>query len=484
MNKMKKLLWTICIWFVAGLLPAESKENRNTQFAVVTGSILESGDYAVQGSLFDGDELLSPPPVFSTRSHNGRFKMVIPLDKPTDMVLEIDGQPVLSNITGFGILLEPGDSIDIEIPRIKGCKITDALFSGRGSEKYIFLQRMRKVIDDIKCDGNPWDRSLSQRIDCYLLHQRATDSLLENYAQDGISINRQVRSQVLMSLGNSVILSFMMNSKDDPNRNELYSSRVARDMPFEELLAEGALYKGSLLFNALYDRTTLDLMSEGIISPTREEKFNAAKEKYKFSPVRDWLLATCIASLSKVEGWSNEVEEMYDVFIKLKPQKLYLTQLIKLRRIMRDQLAAGKTAIDFILNDTVGNKFSMKDFRGKVVLMDFVLTGCGGCASMVPELDKLKNYFKDSDIVFVSIAVDGSVEQTKQGIGKFSSAGSILLYANGEGTNHPILAYYKVNSFPTLVLIDKRGRIISARAPDPRQQSSKLKLYELITSNL
>lgn len=474
----------MCIWFVVGLLPAESKEIRNTHFVVVTGSILESGDHAVQASLFDGDDLLSPPPAFNTRSHDGRFKIVIPLHKPTDMVLEIDGQLVLSNITGFGILMEPGDSINIEIPKIKGCKIADALFSGRGSEKYIFLQTMRKVIDDIKCEGNPWDRSLSQRIDCYVLYRLATDSVLTKYEQENKKINRQLRSQVLMSLGNSVILSFMINSKDDPKRNELYSSRIAKEIPFEELTTEGALYKGSLLFNALYDRTTLDLINAGIISPTRSKKFNAAKEKYQFKPVRDWLLATCIASQAKIEGWNNEVEEMYDIFIKLKPHKLYLTQLVELRRIMRDQLGSGKAAIDFILSDTAGNKFSMKDFHGKVVVMDFVLTGCGGCATMVPELDKLKSTFRNSDVLFVSIAVDGSMEQTKRGAGRFSSAGSILLYANGEGTNHPILDYYKVNSFPTLVLIDKRGRIISARAPDPRQQSSKLKLYELIRSNL
>jgi len=175
---------------------------------------------------------------------------------------------------------------------------------------------------------------------------------------------------------------------------------------------------------------------------------------------------------------------MYRLFLSLYPDKLYRKQIKELRHTMTKKIAPLAKAINFSLKDTTGRIFKMTDFKGKVVLIDFVLTGCAGCLTMVPELNKLKEKFIGKDIAFVSISADGSLELTKKGAGRYSSAGSILLYPDGEGTQHQVLQQYKIFSFPTLVLIDKNGKIISSRAPDPRSEKGRTELFKMIEHSL
>jgi cytochrome oxidase Cu insertion factor (SCO1/SenC/PrrC family) len=48
---------------------------------------------------------------------------------------------------------------------------------------------------------------------------------------------------------------------------------------------------------------------------------------------------------------------------------------------------SGRSAApDFLLDDTSGKTVSLKDYKGKVVLLDFRATSCGGCKCAVPDI--------------------------------------------------------------------------------------------------
>jgi thiol-disulfide isomerase/thioredoxin len=58
--------------------------------------------------------------------------------------------------------------------------------------------------------------------------------------------------------------------------------------------------------------------------------------------------------------------------------------------------------------DVDNNDFQLQSLQNKTIYVTFWATWCKACMQEKPELEKLKNYFKDSaNIVFVDIALDG-----------------------------------------------------------------------------
>lgn len=63
-------------------------------------------------------------------------------------------------------------------------------------------------------------------------------------------------------------------------------------------------------------------------------------------------------------------------------------------------------APDFTLPGLNGKSVSLKDFRGRVVLMNFWATWCVPCQWEMPEMDKLYQAFKDRGFVVFAISLD------------------------------------------------------------------------------
>lgn len=107
--------------------------------------------------------------------------------------------------------------------------------------------------------------------------------------------------------------------------------------------------------------------------------------------------------------------------------------------------------------------------KGKVVILDFWFTGCGGCAYLNKQMTPVYEYYKNNpEIVFVTIAIDKDMEMWKKiglGSGLYTHEGSVNLYTNGLGREHPIIDYYGITGFPTMIIIDKEGRVITRNPP-------------------
>jgi peroxiredoxin len=60
---------------------------------------------------------------------------------------------------------------------------------------------------------------------------------------------------------------------------------------------------------------------------------------------------------------------------------------------------------DFTLNTLDGKKISLKDFRGKVVLLNFWASWCTPCREEMPAMEKLYQEYKDKNFVVLAVAV-------------------------------------------------------------------------------
>jgi len=115
---------------------------------------------------------------------------------------------------------------------------------------------------------------------------------------------------------------------------------------------------------------------------------------------------------------------------------------------------SGKQAANFSLKSIDGKPVSLKDLRGKVVLIDFWATWCVPCRNDLPVLEKLHQEFKSKGLVLLGFDVGEEREVVNKFLTTAKLTYSIVLTA---GTNIP--ASYSVTAYPTVVLIDKQGTI-------------------------
>ena len=60
--------------------------------------------------------------------------------------------------------------------------------------------------------------------------------------------------------------------------------------------------------------------------------------------------------------------------------------------------AGRKSAPAFELVSQDGKKMHLSDYRGKVVLLNFWATDCGGCVLEIPSFIELERVYKDKDL--------------------------------------------------------------------------------------
>jgi thiol-disulfide isomerase/thioredoxin len=147
------------------------------------------------------------------------------------------------------------------------------------------------------------------------------------------------------------------------------------------------------------------------------------------------------------------------------------------------QRVPGAYAYNFELVDAKGKPHRLSDYRGKTVLVDFWYTGCGNCIRVQPYLQKIETKMLKQPVVFLSVNVDKSRVQWLKSVasGKYTSSKVVNLYTGGQQLKHPVCRFFAIDSYPTLILIDPKGRLM--RNPeDPRKDEGK-DLEQLIRSS-
>ena len=120
----------------------------------------------------------------------------------------------------------------------------------------------------------------------------------------------------------------------------------------------------------------------------------------------------------------------------------------------RGLLVAGSIAPDWTLSDPRGRTHALKDYRGKVVLIDFWGTWCVPCRKTMPTIQALHEKYKDRGVVIFGIAVA-------------DNEGDPVGYMKRNGLTYNVLLkgdrtaeLYRAEVLPTLYIIGRDGRIV------------------------
>ena len=113
-------------------------------------------------------------------------------------------------------------------------------------------------------------------------------------------------------------------------------------------------------------------------------------------------------------------------------------------------------AIDFNLKDLDGNEVSLSSLKGKKVFLNFWATWCPPCKAEMPEIEKLYQETKDSDLVIITVDIGESLDTVKPFVESNKYNFKVLL-----DPDQSVATKYNISSIPTSYFIDADGNIIS-----------------------
>jgi|SRR5690348_2195447 len=125
--------------------------------------------------------------------------------------------------------------------------------------------------------------------------------------------------------------------------------------------------------------------------------------------------------------------------------------------------SARATAPAFQLTGESGAKVNLSDYRGKVIVLNFWATDCGGCVLEIPRLIAVQRDLQHANFTVVGVDMDmpyggvKSADEAWKNVRPFTVTHKI---------NYPVLMgdsaiekLYGISAYPASFIIDKAGRI-------------------------
>ena len=111
-----------------------------------------------------------------------------------------------------------------------------------------------------------------------------------------------------------------------------------------------------------------------------------------------------------------------------------------------------------------GTKIDIKDYRGKVVILDYWATWCGPCLGEMPTMKTFyKNWHEDRSVEVIGFSVDEDLDAWKQYVENENLAWPNASEVLSKEKNLPdSRERYQINAYPTTILIDQNGKVVRA----------------------
>jgi thiol-disulfide isomerase/thioredoxin len=117
----------------------------------------------------------------------------------------------------------------------------------------------------------------------------------------------------------------------------------------------------------------------------------------------------------------------------------------------------GIPAPNFSLTDLKGNIFQLIDYRGKVIVIDFMATWCGPCRQQMPHYKLVFEKYKECDCV-VLMSIDIDPRESEETLRAFAQEFPYATWIWARDTANLAQAY-EVFAIPKTVIIDQDGYI-------------------------
>ncbi len=156
---------------------------------------------------------------------------------------------------------------------------------------------------------------------------------------------------------------------------------------------------------------------------------------------------------------AEEAEKYYERvnkdFADVKLQKTTLGEQAKGPLFEIRHLSVGKTPPNVESRNLDGEKVQLKDYKGKVVVLDIWATWCGPCKSMIPHEREMVKKHKDEPFALISVSGD----EEKGTLKKFLQTTKMPWVHWWDGPRGEIIKGWYIQALPTIYVLDAEGVI-------------------------
>ena len=185
----------------------------------------------------------------------------------------------------------------------------------------------------------------------------------------------------------------------------------------------------------------------------------------KQSRLEDMLIALSVVHLHT--GILDMRYEPFRTLIDATPESIrgsIVYQKVKELTDRYSEFGIGNPAYNFSACDVNGKVYSLTDFKGKIILLDFWASWCGPCRKEMKSLHKIYEEMKGDDLQFISLSLDGERDEWIKAMDA-DKIPWLSLWERYDGENPKdafresrIKPHYGFFAIPFIVLIDKDGR--------------------------
>jgi thiol-disulfide isomerase/thioredoxin len=127
---------------------------------------------------------------------------------------------------------------------------------------------------------------------------------------------------------------------------------------------------------------------------------------------------------------------------------------------------------DLKFEDGAGKPLTIKDFQGKIVVLNLWATWCAPCRKEMPSLDRLQVHFTGKPFEVLALSVDrGGVAASKRFLEQIKVS-NLALYIDPTARQHTTL---RAVGLPTTILIDGKGNEIGRLSGHAEWDSAEAK---------
>ncbi len=134
-------------------------------------------------------------------------------------------------------------------------------------------------------------------------------------------------------------------------------------------------------------------------------------------------------------------------------------------------------APEFSLTSLSGQTIDLKDYRGKVVLLDFWATWCGPCRIEIPEFVDLERKYASQGLRIIGISMDDSPDPVRQFYQQFNMDYPVVMGSDKVGE-----LYGGIFGLPTSFLIGRDGRIYAKHVGLTGERTFVREIQELLAA--
>jgi len=132
---------------------------------------------------------------------------------------------------------------------------------------------------------------------------------------------------------------------------------------------------------------------------------------------------------------------------------------VKQSQIMRIPGSIGSIAPDFSLITLDGKEVTLKQFKDKVVILNFWASWCGPCHYEIPDFIKMYDKHKKEGLEIVGITLNSGNAAKIQSFVKNNSINYTILTGDEKYLRDLTIKYGGIRGIPTTFLIDRKGII-------------------------